>query len=72
MRGVGIRIAVCAASLLLAGCAATNLVYPSTANIDRVPSGTLSPAEAEAVIDDLQKSANPGEPKPVLQSSTGG
>jgi len=59
--------------LALAGCAATSLSYPSTANIDRITQKTLTPAEQKAAIEDLQGSAG-SQPQatPLIKATTSG
>jgi len=68
-----LTVSASALALCLAGCAGGGSLYPSTANIDRVTTKTLSPTEQRAVIDDLQSSGAQGQPKeptPLITTTT--
>lgn len=54
----------------LGGCAASNLIYPSTTGIDTIKQKTLSPNEQKAVIEDLQGTGDGTASKPLLETST--
>lgn len=66
--------AVMLTALVLGGCAASGLNYPSTAGIEKVTRKTLSTSEQKAVIEDLQNGAGTSEPKsvPLITGSTSG